>query len=258
MSRSLLLGKNGDLLSVLPCLQAEYNETGKRPTLIVSKDYSALPKVLPWLNVEEFDGSFEFIGNALRWAKKFGKVDFIPQMSGVGYPQPARRHPSFQYSQWDRMGRLHQWNELTLELPRIASTPIPKQPFILLADHSQSSPFSAIEDLHSALFKEFPSHSIVRCSSIRLPLLLGFLSLMDAAELIVSIDTSFLHLSRATKTPVIALATDVPGGWWGSAYHPRMSLHVRYSDYPLRKSELLWTAKKILTLGNQKEKLTPA
>lgn len=244
MSRCLCLGKSGDVLSIIPCLQAEYRETGKKPTLIVSKDYSALPKMLPWLNVEEFDGSFEFIGNALRWAKQFGKVDFIPQMSGVGYPQPARKHPSFQYSQWDRMGRLHQWNELTLELPRTGNVTIPDKPYVLLADHSQSSPFAPIEDLHSALVKEFPSHSIVRCSSIRLPLLLDFLSLMDAGGLIVSIDTSFLHLSRATKTPVIALATDNPSLWHGSAFHPRMSLHVRYADYPLRKSELLWTAKR--------------
>lgn len=246
MSRSLLLGKSGDVLSILPCLHAEYLETGKRPTLIVSKDYSAIPKILPWLNVEEFDGSFEFIGNALRWAKKFGKVDFIPQMSGVGYPQPVRNHPSFQYCQWDRMGRLHQWNELTLELPRVHNVTIPKQPFILLADHSQSSPFQHIDRLFEKLKKEFPNHSIIRLSSIRLPSLLHFLPLYDAADLLISIDTSHAHLSRASKVPFIMLATDVPGTWWGSGFHPRMSLHVRYSDYELREGELFWVAKRLV------------
>lgn len=246
MSRTLCLGKNGDVLSILCCLQAEYRETGIKPSLIVAKEYAALPRALPWLSVEEFEGSFEFIGNAIRWAKRFGKIDFLPQMSGVGYPPPSRKHPSFQYDQWDRMGRLHQWASLTLELPRTAGAKIPDQPFILLSDHSQSSPFASIEDLYESIQKTFPSHSIVRCSTIRLPLLTGLLTLMDAADLIVAIDSAPLHLSRACKTPVIALVTDQPSTWHGSAWHPRFSLHVRYSDYELRKSELLWTAKQIL------------
>jgi ADP-heptose:LPS heptosyltransferase len=78
---------------------------------------------------------------------------------------------------------------------------------------------------------------------------------MDAADLIVSIDTSFLHLSAATKTPVIALSTDTPSTWHGSAWHPRFAMHCRYGDYLLRKSELLHVARKAikdLTRGGEK------
>jgi hypothetical protein len=254
VSTTLCLGKNGDILSVLPCLQAEFKETGVKPTIIVAKAYANLVRPLDWLYVEEFDGDFEFVGNALRWAKQRGKIDFMPMMSGgPGYPAPKRLHHSFQYDQWDRMGRLHQWKELTLELPRmpLADALMPRYkpdtgPFILLADHSQSSPFEPIEDLYDSLIKEFPSRSIVRCSSIRTPHLFDFLTLMDAADLIVTIDTAFLHLSRACKTPVIALVTDKPGTWWGSAWHPRFAMHCRYADYALRKSELLWTAKRVV------------
>lgn len=251
-----MLGKSGDILSILPCLQAEYRETGIKPTLVVAKEYAALPRALPWLSVEEFPDSFERLGEAIKWAKLRGKVDFVPQLFGVDYPMPVRRNPSFQYDQWERMGRLHQWSELALELPRPGGAPIPINPFILLADHSQSSPFGPIEDVFESLKKTFPSHSIVRCSSIRLPLLMGFLTLMDAAALIVTIDTAFLHLSRACKTPVIALVTDHPSTWHGSAYHHRFSFHCRYSDYALRKSELLWVAKKELTRRSQKVMMT--
>lgn len=241
-----MLGRNGDVISILPCLQQEFKETGIKPILVVSKDYAELTKPLSWLVTEVFDGGFDFLGNAVRWAKSRGKVDFIPQVHGVGYPQPTRKHPSFQLDQWSRMGRLEQWNELTLELPRFANLAIFEDPTILLFDHSQSSPFPHKDDLFEALTKEFPSHSIVRGSSMRMPRLLDFLTLMDAAVLIVTIDTSFLHLSRATKTPVIALVTDNPSLWHGSAWHPRFAMHCRYKDYELRKSELLWTAKKVI------------
>ncbi len=246
-----MLGKAGDVLSVLPCLQAEFKETGIKPSLIVAKEYAALPRALPWLSVEEFDGSFEHIGNAIRMAKRTGPIDFLPQMSGSNYPTPPRKHPSFQYDQWDRMGRLHQWKELTLELPR----PLNAAPWhcrtrdsgcILFADHSQSSPFPHVEDLYQSLKKSFQDYEIIRMSTLRLRNLLEALPLMDDAALLVTVDTAWLHLSRAVKTPVIALVTDQPSTWHGSCYHPRMSLHVRYSDYQLRKSELLHVAKQIL------------
>lgn len=252
-----MLGKNGDILSIIPCLHAEFKETGKNPTLIVSKDYAPLAKCFPWLNVEEFDGKFDFLGNAIRWAKGRGRVDYIPQMHGVGYPHPKRNHPSFQLDQWDRMGRLHQWGSLPLEVPRLSNRAIPslEQPAILVADHSLSSPFPHVDDLVESLKRRFPGHHVTRLSSIRLPLLIDFLALFDASDLLVTIDTAFLHLSAASAIPVIALVTDNPSAWHGSAYHPRFALHVRYKDYRLRKSELLWTAEKCLTLRNQKERM---
>ncbi len=243
-----MLGRSGDICSILPCLQAEYKETGNRPVLVVSKDYAELTKPLPWLVTEVFDGGFDYLGNALRWAKSGGKVDFIPQQGGSGYPSPARIHPSFQFTQWDRMGRLSEWEKLTLELPRTGNLKIPSKPFILMADHSLSSPFPHKDRLFDRLKSEFRSHSIVRCSSIKAPHLFDFLTLMDAADLIISIDTAFAHLSRACSTPFIMLATDVPSIWHGAAFHPRMSLHVRYADYEMREDELIYTAKKCLEI----------
>lgn len=248
MSRTIQLGKSGDILSILPCLHAEFLETGKKPTLVVSKDYSALPKALPWLVVEEFDGKFDCLGNALRWAKLRGRVDHIPQMYGIGYPQPKRNHPSFQYDQWDRMGRLHQWGTLPLTIERFGSImfPLVPQPSILVADHSQSSPFAEIDDLIEALKNQFPGHHVTRLSSVRLASLLDFLALYDAADLIVTIDTAHAHLCKASTVPVIMLATDHPSTWHGSAYHPRFAAHIRYKDYKIRKNELLWIAEKLI------------
>lgn len=240
-------GKAGDILSITPCLYQEFIETGKRPTLVTSKEYSSIPKALEWLNVLEYDGNWEMLGNLIRFAKRFGKVDFIPQQHAVGYPLPARKHPSFQYEQYERMGRLHQWGKLPLVLPRTGNVEIPNQPYIVYADHSQSSPFKHREDLFSLLSTNFPGHLILRLSSIRASHLLDFLALFDASDLIVTIDTSFLHLSAATHKPVLCLITDEPSPWHGSAYHPRMSFHCRYKDYEHRKQELLCIAKRVIS-----------
>ncbi len=245
-------GKNGDLLNLAPILQQEFRETGIAPHLVTTKQYGGLAKAFPNLKVTEIDCHFDHLGILVREAKKLGKVDFIPQCHSVGsYPQSKRVTPSFCLEAWEKCGRLHQWRELTLELPRNPKhygwhTRCQDSKFIVFADHSQSSPFPNSEDIFLSLKKEFPSHEIIRMSSLRFENILDSLQLFDWADLIVSIDTCWLHLSRACKTPVIALVTDVPSTWHGSAWHPRFAMHCRYADYELRKSELLWTAKEIL------------
>ncbi len=240
-------GKNGDLLNLFPILQQEFRETGIAPHLVTTKQYGSLAKAFPNLRVTEIDCHFDHLGILVKEAKKLGKVDFIPQCHSVGsYPQSKRVTPSFCLEAWEKCGRLHQWRELTLELPRTGNITIPENPFVLLADHSQSSPAIFIERLFEQLSNSLPGFNVIRLSTIREQSLLDFLKLYDAASLLVSIDTAHAHLSRASNVPFIMLSTDSPTTWHGTCYHPRMSLHVRYSDYSLRKSELLHVAKQIL------------
>ena len=245
MATYIQLGKQGDILSILPILQESYRETRCRPALIVAKEYSEILLELDWLETIIWEGDWQDLHGALRFAKIRGGVVHTPQTHGKDFPI-KREHPSFQLDQWDRCGRLKEWGTLPLTLPRRepTMTEIPPMPFILYCDHSQSSPFPHKEELFTILKETFPSHSIVRCSSFRLPRLLDLLALMDAADLIVCIESMHLHLSAATRTPVIALATDTPSRWHGSAFHPRMALHVRYGDYALRREELVSVAQR--------------
>lgn len=244
MSTFVQLGKHGDILSILPILHARWKETDHKSHLIVSKEYSEIPLELNYVQTEIFDGSWQDLKGAISFAKKrFDKV-FVAQTFGQDFPI-QRKHPSFQLDQWDRCGQLHQWGTLPLILPRnFGKLAIPAKPFILYGDYSESSPFDDREELFTALSATFPSHQIVRLSSIRLPRLLDLLALMDAADLLVCVESMPLHLSAASKTPMIALATDKPSRWHGSAFHPRMAMHCRYGDFQLRKAELLETARR--------------
>lgn len=240
MKATLCLGKGGDLISVLPCLHADYIETGRKPHVIVSTKYAPILHGLDYVEPVLWSGNWQDVEGALMAAKRQYQQVIVPQMHSDSY-LPRRMFPSFQLDQWDRCGRLHQWGALSLVMPRHEEKIEGR--IILLGDSSESSPFLQIEDLHSALLKEFPQHRIVRLSTVRFPLLPDLLALYDAADLIVTIDTMHLHLSGASKTPVIALATDKPGRWHGSAFHPRMAAHIRYGDYELKKPYLLHIAK---------------
>ncbi len=241
-------------MSILPVLQEEYRETGMKPSLLVAKEYSEIPLELPWLHTIIFDGHWQDLKGAVKMAKGYSVPTLIPQTFGEGWPV-QRKHPSFQLDQWDRCGRLHQWGTLPLDLPRRTATSLPmgtprdqEQPFILYGDHSQSSPFPHKERLAEVLKKSFPDHQLLRLSGIRTPRILDLLPLFDAADLIVTVETMALHLSMATETPVICLATDNPSAWHGSAFHPRMSMHCRYLNYDLRESELIHVAKQCVKL----------
>jgi hypothetical protein len=241
VSAYIQLAKHGDVVSILPALRADYLETGVRPKLLVSGKYSMIPSVCHFLETVVYTGDWNDLGGAIKFAKHhFGEFK-TPQMHADGF-QPRRLLPSFQLDQWARCGRLAQWGELPLVLPRVGN-PIPgfstTSKFIIFADASESSPFEHTDDLATALASAFPSRRILRLSTIQAPHLIDLVALYDAADLIVTVDTLHLHLSAASHTPVIALAADKPSRWHGSAFHPRMSLHVRYGDYLNRKAELI-------------------
>lgn len=239
MKAYIQLGKAGDIISILPCLLADFIEDGEKPHLIVSSRYAHVLQGVEYVEPIIYAADWQDLSGAILDAKRRYPNISVPQMHAKDY-MPRRMYPSFQLDQWARCGRLNQWGQIPLEYPRSESV---KGKYILLGDHSESSKFAHIEDLHLSLVAEFPHHRIVRLSSTNLPQLADVLALYDGADLIVTIDTMHAHLSAASRTPVIVLATDTPSRWHGSAYHPRMVAHIRYGDYTMKKEQLLHAAR---------------
>lgn len=239
MSAFVQLGKAGDILSVLPILQND--QQGGKPKLVVSREYAYVVEDLDFLEPVIYPGAWQDLGGAVLSAKKRFDNVLVPQTHSNQY-NIQRHFPSFQLDQWNRCGRLADWGKLELKLPRNGCRNPIEGRFILLADHSQSSPFDKADDLYHSLSAAFPSHTVVRLSTVRVHRLTDLLVIYDAADLLVLIDTMHLHLSAASATPVIALIADKPSRWHGSAYHPRMLLHVRYGDYEQRRQQIIATA----------------
>ena len=240
MSAYIQLGKHGDILSLLPILHDEFVRTGKKPILVVSEPYKAIPERLDYIRCEVFKGDVQDLKGAIKFAKKNWDDVVVCQTHGRGFDF-EHRHPSFQLDQWDRAGMLHKWDSLPLILPRPKKSPIeiPSGRFIIYADHSQSSPFLQKDDLADALKKEIASHKIIRMSEVMVKNPLDLLPLMDAADMIVSTDTMHLHLSKACSVPVGALVSDGISRWHGSAWSKGFEFHCRYSDYSRRKGEII-------------------
>jgi hypothetical protein len=266
MKAYVQLGKGGDILSLLPVLHDEFVRTGEKPVLVTSEQYASITDRLDYLYPIVLPLDWQDLTGAVKEAKRRFETVIVTQTFGVQFPI-EHRTPSFQLDQWLRAGALEKWDLLALHIPRLVvptsvgmDRPCRKSEAqsrsfphhrgddntILYADHSQSSPFPHREDLAETLAKEFPGHRVVRLSEIKMPHPLDLLNLYDDARLIVTVETMHLHLSAATQTPVIALATDAPSLWNGSAWSKRFALHCRYKDYPQRKAEIVAAAKRAL------------
>lgn len=253
MSRAFIaLGKLGDVTSVLPIIQHEYERTGEPQKLVISREYAPMLSRAKFVDRVVYNGDFSDLAGAIRMAKdRFDEV-VVPQVYGKDFPM-QHRTPSFQLDQWDRAGYLSKWDTLALTLnrPHYGDALVKKYlgdgRIILFADYGQSSPFPHKEELALLLTKDFGAmHKIVRLSEIRLKNPMDALSLYDAAELLVTVDTLHLHLSAASKINVIAIVTDTPTRWHGTAYQKRFAYSCRYGEFQLRKGELMAAARRVI------------
>lgn len=238
MKAFVATSKTGDTIAVLPILLHEFKQTGVKPRVVTSKDYASLFDRVPFVDIDTFPGSWTDLTGALKYAKQ--RYSEVVNLSVFGQDFPIeQRTSSFQLEPYERAGVLHLWDKLPLELERKPTIgPIPS-PLIMFADHSQSSPFIQKEDLLKLLEGSFPNHKIRRFSMQHSEHIFNYLGLYDAADAIVCIDSAHLHLTAATKTPVVALVQDRPHRWHGSAWSKRFCFYGRYGEYEQRKDELI-------------------
>ncbi len=119
--------------------------------------------------------------------------------------------------------------------------------FILVGDKGQSSPFKKSDELVELIAKKFKKLKIVRLSEVKADFIYDLLGLYDKAVALVSTETVHLHLSRASKVPVISLTTNKPERWHGTAYQTRFHLQIRYYDFDSRKGEIINCLKSIVS-----------
>lgn len=251
MSKAYLqAGKIGDVVNLLAILHDDFKTTGRKPTLVISKEYAPILDRIDYVEPHIWNGNWQDLRSAYIYAKQTFNEVIVPQIFGVEFPI-AKLTPSFQLDQWLRAGRLPDWDKLPLILPRPSNTnEIVKKhfngkPVILYADHSQSSPFSKKDDLGRLLFDHFSAtHQIIRLSEVRCPSPLDLLALFDTADCLVTVETMMLHLSAASTVPTVALIADSPTRWKGSAWSKRFLIHLRYSDYDNRREDIVRAVKR--------------
>ena len=254
-----MLGKVGDVLSILPILHHEFKRNGHKPKLLISRDYASVLDGVSYVQPVIFSGHFSDLGGAIRTIKSQGGEAIPLQVYGRDFPF-QKRTPSFQLDQWLRGDAVQHFLDWPLVIDRrnrnrerdLIKSVTGKQPYLLFADFSESSPFAEKEALATALRTVLKdSYQLIRLSEVRAQAIHDLIGLYNQAVALVTIETAHLHLSRGSLVPVIALTTDLPSRWNGSAWHPRFSFHCRYGDYKRREPELIASLGRIL--GRQRE-----
>lgn len=246
----ITLGKIGDILSCLSMIPRPAN-------VITSRQYCAIAQDIPGITCHVWEGEWDDLSGAIKYAKKKFKKVLVPQIFGKDFPIWHSR-PGFQLDQAARVGA--DFNSAVLECPLRNDMGAVLQAYagqrlVLFAGRSQSSKFEQAEALQKELTDRFgKTHTIVDLSSIQLPNFKDFVALYDRADAIVTVDTSHLHLSMATKTPVLALATDKPFPWRGSSWHPRFTFYCRYGEFAERKEQFFRTLEAVL---NKQDPIRP-
>ena len=269
MSTWLLLGRTGDIISILPFLKAEA-DAGEKPTLIVSNQHANVLEGVSYVNAVPFNGGIHLLRQAWDWAKTqypdvkslqvIGASKDVAEITYGPAGQKSAATTSFVKEYWKLAGKMPLWDDVlplvfdqrnpereqsivhqVLNAKRIgkAGRPRKPRPFILVSCQGNSSPFPYRELLLELLRLRFSSEFEV----IELPQaerIYDLLALYERAHCIVATDSAPLHLARAVPgLPVIALTNDKPILWNGSPWLPQWVWCCRYHDWPERALEML-------------------
>lgn len=236
MKKALVqLGRYGDILNVLPLL-SEVHREGRPATLCVAKEFSSLLDGVSYVTPLGWDGPVHEVPEALQWLETRGYQGVVSQVTIKG--PPPRRTESYMRDSWQKVGKENRWDQLALTFDRrdkAREAALAEQfdlsgQTILVNLSSVSSPFHR-PDLLGQMRVRFPGFNFVDISAVRAERLYDLLGLFDRATALMSVDTSALHLSKASTVPVIAFTNADP--WLATLPAPNYLLTRRYNDIDL-------------------------
>ncbi len=246
MSVFVMLGRYGDVCNILPMLKAEA-DAGNRPTLVIAKEFEAILDGVSYCGRLVWPDRNDYLPQCLKWlATARGITDPIVCQT---HRHPTEHHrkltESYQSECWRLAGK-HQ-RDFVARGPLVFdrrnpdreerlvrhTVSVTEKPLLLVGLDSVSSPLrDRAQSLMLALRHAFAdTHQILDLSTIRAERIYDLLGLYDRAACLVAADTLHLHLSRASKAPLVAL---VNNGWYGSIVE-HASEAIRYADISLPK-----------------------
>lgn len=247
------LGKFGDLCISLPALKKWADQNGRPAALLTSEEFLPLFEGVSYVNARALPATFDDLSAVLAYLKT--DLPAVEVKCLQFYQSRADKAlPSFWHEQMYLAGLLGGGEDDPLVFDRRDETnehilcakhiygdrhPWDKKPVILVALEGKSSPFKDSKLLMEAIVHAFPDCNVVDLSKIKAERIYDLLGLYDHAAALISIDTVHLHLSKASKVPVFALARDYPDRWHGTPQLNRFTWYCRYGQVMERVDELV-------------------
>lgn len=223
----IMLGRNGDIINILPVVKYAYDTYGIKPILAVAKAYKDLLDGINYADKYIYDGDFREVNKAVREIGFSFPNDIVINCSVYGWDYKYKRQCySFQRESWHFSQCPESFGSLPLvfdnrdgerEQKFLEQFALDGRKVVLTALSGTSSPFTNANALLSALEKELDKreYRIIDISNIKAERLYDILALFETAHTLLATDSAPLNLAKAIpKLPVISLVSDAKGDDW--------------------------------------------
>lgn len=242
------LGRMGDIINILPLAKYLRDRDGSNPTVVVHQDYKTILDGCSYVDPVIWRGALDDPLSAEKEAAKTHNV-LVAQVFGRGV-QFDRQCDSFTKEQWRRMGFLPLFGTVTrvefdkrnLDREQALVRNVigkDKRPVILVNLSGQSSPYQfASQMLEDIQFRWGRLCNVIDLSKVRAERIYDLIGLYGKSILLITSDTSTMHLASASNIPFVALRVDTPTLWHGAITHRQPNLVLRYKESLDRREEL--------------------
>lgn len=222
----ICLGRYGDIMNALP-IAYELAKGGEKPKFCCSQEFWSVLEGCSYVQPVVWGLEYMQLPTAIKYTH--GHNPIICQ--AYRHPDSTHRTDSYQREAYRHAGYLDSFYKLPLvfdqrspEREAALAGGLPEGA-ILWAGKSVSSPFAGAGAVWDALKREYGDR-LVDIANLKAERVYDLLGLFDRAAGLVCTDTMHLHLSRASKIPVVAM---INNGWFGSVPHDHVAA-IRYAD----------------------------
>ena len=241
------IARFGDICSILP-IAKHLHDAGNEVSMICSDDFIGILQAVSYVTpIRHRVQNHRDVAGAKAYAKELGFENIIAcQVDGNPTPDAANCE-NFIRAQWNRAGFLEYFPDLPLVFDnrdkaaeaRALKDHLPPgdKPLLVTCLNGHSSKFLQARDMKAWIDRTFAdTHRILHLSDICLRAVHHLLAFIEAAEVLITIDTLPLHLAYATGTPTIAMSTftnpakTAPAVYWNSEPRSHWVYHCSYAD----------------------------
>lgn len=250
MNAVLCLGRNGDILNALPMAYKIWKDTGEEPGFIAAKDYADILEGISYVKPVIYHGRFQDVGRAFDQFKGQYNIAVAQVYGSTWIP----RCQSFCQDMWAQAGYEADFDRAELVFDRrdtdrekLLVQKYINGPTILVNLSGHSSPLWASEQILGTIQRTWGWRAtVVNLAQIRCHRIYDLLGLFDTAGLLITSDTSTLHLARASSVPSVQFVVETPTAWHGSAPCGNCKLTIKYGQIIKRFTEVHATIAKYI------------
>lgn len=207
------LGNAGDLVSLLPILREMYAQ-GRQPAVVTQPEFIPVLEATSYVTPISLDLSQRHIHAAQELARDRGYDDVVTTQVFANTCRAPWGGENWQTEQWCRAGFETQFHELPTVFDRrdfrseaeSLGMHMPKEdgrPLLVYNLSGRSQPYRHAECQRRWIELYFPEHRKVDIGDLRLPNITHLLAFIERAEVLITVDTSTVHLAHTSNTPTI-------------------------------------------------------